>query len=48
MYIEPLIVREKGTKLFLVAGEKCLKAAKSAGLKKVPVMVEENANMGVK
>ena len=42
MYIEPLIVREKGTKLFFVAGEKCLKAAKSAGLKKVP------ANIGVK
>lgn len=39
--IEPLIVREKGRKYQLVAGERRWRAAKLAGLEKVPVVIRE-------
>ena len=37
--IQPLLVREDGNKFELVAGERRLRAAKNAGIKKVPVVV---------
>ena len=37
--IQPLLVREDGNKFELVAGERRLRAAKIAGIKKVPVVV---------
>ncbi len=39
--IEPLIVREKGGKFEIIAGERRWRAAKIAGLEKVPVIVKE-------
>ncbi len=39
--IQPLIVRKKGTGYELVAGERRLRAAKQAGLEKVPVLVRD-------
>lgn len=39
--VQPLVVRKKGKKLELVAGERRLRAAKLVGIKKVPVLVRE-------
>jgi ParB family transcriptional regulator, chromosome partitioning protein len=39
--LQPLLVRESGGKYELIAGERRLRAAKLAGLFKVPVMVKE-------
>lgn len=39
--VQPLVVRKKGKKLELVAGERRLRAARLAGIKKVPVLVRE-------
>ena len=39
--IEPLLVRQKGSSYFLVAGERRYRAAKMADLKTVPVVVRE-------
>ncbi len=39
--LQPLIVTENGGKYELIAGERRLRAAKLAGLKKVPVLVRE-------
>ncbi|MBQ5911434.1 MAG: ParB/RepB/Spo0J family partition protein [Clostridia bacterium] len=39
--LEPLIVRINGGKYLLIAGERRLKAAKMAGLKKVPCVVKK-------
>jgi ParB family chromosome partitioning protein len=39
--IQPLVVRKLGEKYELVAGERRLRAAKLAGLQKVPVVVQE-------
>lgn len=39
--VEPLIVREKGKKFELVAGERRLRAAKLVGLKTVPIVIRE-------
>jgi ParB family transcriptional regulator, chromosome partitioning protein len=42
--IQPLIVRRKGDRYELVAGERRLRAAKLAGLDEVPVVVQEYAD----
>lgn len=39
--VQPLVVRRKGKKLELVAGERRLRAAKLAGIKKVPVLLRD-------
>lgn len=45
--VEPLIVRAKGKKYELVAGERRLRAAKLAGIKTVPIVVREYDNSKV-
>lgn len=42
--IQPLIVRRKGDRFELVAGERRLRAAKQAGLDEVPVVVQDYAD----
>lgn len=39
--VQPLVVRKNGKKFELVAGERRLRAAKLAGIKKVPVVIRE-------
>lgn len=39
--IQPIIVRKKGNKYIIVAGERRFRAAKSINLKKVPVVIRE-------
>lgn len=39
--VQPLVVRKKGKKYELVAGERRLRASKLAGVKKVPVVIRE-------
>ena len=39
--VQPLIVRKKGDRYLIVAGERRFRAARIAGLKKVPVVVSE-------
>ena len=39
--VQPLVVRKKGKRFELVAGERRLRASKLAGLKKVPVVIKE-------
>ena len=39
--VEPLVVREKGRKYQLVAGERRWRAAKLAGLKEIPVIIRD-------
>ena len=39
--VQPLVVRKKGQKYELVAGERRVRASKLAGLKKVPVVLKE-------
>lgn len=39
--IQPLIVQQKNGRYFLIAGERRLRAAKMAGLKKVPILIRE-------
>lgn len=42
--IQPLIVRRKGDRFELIAGERRLRAAQEAGLSLVPVIVQDNAD----
>lgn len=42
--LQPLVVRKKGNDYELIAGERRLRAAKTAGLKKVPVITVEADN----
>src|SRR5205807_10376244 len=42
--IQPLIVRQKGDRYELIAGERRLRAAQMAGLSDVPVVVQDYAN----
>ena len=39
--VQPLVVRKKGKRYELVAGERRMRASKLAGLKKVPVVIKE-------
>ena len=50
--IQPVIVREKGNEYFIVAGERRLRAAKAAGLKKIRAIIiqpseEENLSIAL-
>jgi ParB family chromosome partitioning protein len=44
--LQPLLVRPNGTRFELIAGERRLRAARSAGLEEVPVVVAETDDRG--